>query len=356
MKLYKRKDRGSYYIRHRGKLISLGTARKGWAQQLLEDYQAKALGIYRVPKKRLRDLVTPYLTRCASYNKATTLDDKKRTLEMFCTQANNPWLGQVNGRMVESYLASRVGKITKRVISPDRWNSERQILSNFFRSLIAERMLRDNPCSGVEKRKITKNKAKTALSEAQEAALDKWLASGEEREDLALMRFKGLSEEAREEAARVKAVAINTGLRARELVNLWWTDIDFDRATLRVSAKPDWQPKDYEERVIPANKATLAALREQKLKRSILGKYVFCRQDGKKYGRGLDAVMHRAFMWAGFEHGGLHTLRHTFATRYLQKGGNLEDLRDLLGHSDIRTTQRYLHGDREEQRKTVNRL
>jgi len=40
--------------------------------------------------------------------------------------------------------------------------------------------------------------------------------------------------------------------------------------------------------------------------------------------------MCRAFVWAGFDSGGLHTLRHTFATRYLQKGGNLEDLRDLL--------------------------
>jgi site-specific recombinase XerD len=49
----------------------------------------------------------------------------------------------------------------------------------------------------------------------------------------------------------------------------------------------------------------------------------------------------------------LFSYSRSSATRYLQNGGNLEDLRDLLGHSDIRTTQRYLHGDSQEQRKTI---
>jgi integrase len=94
----------------------------------------------------------------------------------------------------------------------------------------------------------------------------------------------------REELARVKAVTINTGLRARELVNTWWTDIDFEKATIRGSEKPDWKPKDYEERVIHLNKAALQALRDQKLQRGVLGQHVFCRQDGKKYGRGLGSL------------------------------------------------------------------
>ena len=358
MKLYKRKDRKNLYVRHKGKLVTLGTPKKGWADQILEELAAKQLGVYRVPNKRLKDFVEPYLAHCRSrkHNKATTLEDKQRTLEYFNEQTGDPWLRQIDKSKVENYLDSRIASRSKEAISPDRYNSERQILNNFFAYLIGERVLKENPCKGIQKKKIVKNKAKICLSRVQEAQLDKWLASGEERQDLIKKKFKGISPDLREELARVKAVAINTGLRARELVNTWWSDIDFERETIRVSEKPDWKPKDYEERVIHLNKAALQALRDQKMKRGVLGRHVFCRQDGKKYGRGLDVSMCRAFIWAGFDSGGLHTLRHTFATRYLQKGGNLEDLRDLLGHSDIRTTQRYLHGDSEEQRKTIDRM
>jgi site-specific recombinase XerD len=38
-----------------------------------------------------------------------------------------------------------------------------------------------------------------------------------------------------------------------------------------------------------------------------------------------------------------HKWRHTFATDYVNKGGNLETLRLILGHSSLKTTQKYLH-------------
>src|SRR5215475_4075662 len=181
MKLYRRKDRKNLYIRHKGKLISLGTPKKGWADQLLEEFQAKALGIYRVPRKRVDVFIDPYLTHCKKFNKETTIDDKKRTLNAFKEHMGNPWLGQINKKTVESFLDSRIGARSKQQISADRYNSERQILNNFFSYLISERVFKENPCRGIQKKKIVKNKAKAALSYTQEAQLDKWLATGEER-------------------------------------------------------------------------------------------------------------------------------------------------------------------------------
>jgi integrase/recombinase XerD len=45
----------------------------------------------------------------------------------------------------------------------------------------------------------------------------------------------------------------------------------------------------------------------------------------------------------GFPHFGWHRLRHTFATNYLRQGGDIVRLSMVLGHTQITTTQRYLH-------------
>lgn len=53
-----------------------------------------------------------------------------------------------------------------------------------------------------------------------------------------------------------------------------------------------------------------------------------------------------------------YTLRHTYATNALAKGISLEKLKTLMGHADIRTTQRYthLHERHEEMQRAVSRL
>src|SRR6266545_4817906 len=127
MKLYKRKGSKNWYLRQGETLISLKTTRKAHALQLLEEYQAKRLGIYRVPHKRASAFFEPYLEHCKKYNKASTIDDKERTLGYFKEQAGDPWLRQINRKTISNYLDSRIGHRSKAQISTERFNSERQI-------------------------------------------------------------------------------------------------------------------------------------------------------------------------------------------------------------------------------------
>src|SRR5215470_5968303 len=58
----------------------------------------------------------------------------------------------------------------------------------------------------------------------------------------------------------------------------------------------------------------------------------------------------------GIKNTTLHKFRHTYATRLLEDGCDIVTVQHLLGHSDLKTTRKYLSPDQERARKAVNRL
>ena len=144
-----------------------------------------------------------------------------------------------------------------------------------------------------------------------------------------------------------------TGIRASELINIKITDIDFNEATLRILGKGS------KERIIPIHNLALKLIAKYwkneiynhnklvknkniKFKRDFL----FLNIHGKKLTRqGLWYIIKTISKKLGLDINRIspHILRHTFATHLLYNGVPLRHLQELLGHSNISTTQIYTH-------------
>ena len=133
-----------------------------------------------------------------------------------------------------------------------------------------------------------------------------------------------------------------TGMRISELTNLKLTDIDFENRLLRVMGK------GKKERIVPFNETARDALlrfnRESNLKFKITKEYVFINTRGNKItDRSVERILQESFkqVMDSDKHVYPHLFRHSFATHLLQKGANLRVIQELLGHSNLSTTEKY---------------
>lgn len=135
------------------------------------------------------------------------------------------------------------------------------------------------------------------------------------------------------------------GLRVSELVNLQLSNIDLKSKYIQCIGKGS------KERIVPFGKKAQCALNkylkfrdlivlEQKLKDT---KILFLKSDGKQLTRQDVYNFIRAQGEKIHKHISPHTLRHSFATHLLENGADLRVVQELLGHSDVSTTQLYTH-------------
>jgi integrase len=86
----------------------------------------------------------------------------------------------------------------------------------------------------------------------------------------------------------------------------------------------------------------------------LTSKYVFT-YDGARV-ESVKTAFNAALRRAGIEDCRFHDLRHTFASHFIMRGGDLKSLQELLGHADIKTTMRYAHLSKAHKEKAVNLL
>jgi integrase len=159
----------------------------------------------------------------------------------------------------------------------------------------------------------------------------------------------------------VVLAGLDAGLRASEIAGLQVGDIDGDDLHVRRSIaiirgeRVVHPTKSGEPRTLPMSERLAAALRELAAS-SADGWLLHDRLHRPATRWSVETLLDTAACRAKLSPFGPHRLRHSFATHALRAGIDLETLRRLLGHADIKTTAEYLHSDPSTERAAISRL
>jgi len=148
----------------------------------------------------------------------------------------------------------------------------------------------------------------------------------------------------------ILAVALNTGMRRGEILNLKWKHVNLNKREIFIEKSKSGNP-----RTVDINSALFEELERLK-SGSKTKEYVFINpRTGKPYTK-LQRSFETARTNAQIKELRFHDLRHTFASRLIERGVDIIKVKEFLGHSTVRTTERYIHPGREEKKKAVELL
>ena len=274
-------------------------------------------------------LVPRFLTHLSTERRLSSHTDSnyRRDLELFiayCTRNDVPEWARVDSQHVRSFAAAEF----RRGQSPRTIQRRLSALRSFFNFLLREGVLRANPASEVQA-----PKAKKRLPATLDADLMARLLAFRTAGQLGV-RDKAIME-----------LFYSSGLRLSELTDLDLADLDLRDRTVRVTGKGS------KTRVLPVGRFAVEALSAWVKERATIAavgeQAVFVAQSGRRIS--VRAVQSRIGGWAKRQGLGMHVhphmFRHSFASHLLESSQDLRGVQELLGHSNISTTQVYTHLD-----------
>ncbi|MFX1317854.1 MAG: site-specific tyrosine recombinase/integron integrase [Promethearchaeota archaeon] len=195
-------------------------------------------------------------------------------------------------------------------------------LRSFFRFLVKRQLLPADPTAGLMTPKLGQHLPRTIPPEDVNRLL--WAARNVEKEPI--------------RAHTIFQILYSTGVRVSELCDINIEDIDFAEGNIRVRGKGD------KERIVFLTVPAMNAIVEYLQFRPATGPLFLNRR-----GQRLSPLTVQRTVRVVAQHAGVtikvtpHALRHSFATHMLERGADVRVLQELLGHSNISTTQIYTH-------------
>ena len=323
MGLYKQKGSDywymSYSIRGRQYRRSTKTTNKKIAEEIYCKRKAEILeGTYidnpQGKNKTLKNLVEQYWEDITPSKKPGSQKDDFRYGRYWIQLFDNRYLNEISSDSINQYIQKR-----KKLVGPSTINRELAFLSAVFnKGIKLWRWCKENPVSLVPREK--------------ENQRVKYFSSEE---------FHEILNHLVDWAKPIVLLGKNTGLRVSNLVNLKWSQVDLKNQLIIIDGK---EMKNSENLGIPLNDNALQVLKNQFKQRSTHHSFVFCKEDGTQYSKwGPSQAFKKACKKAGYPDYRFHDLRHDFCSKLVQKGVDLYTVKELVGHKDISTTQRYSH-------------
>jgi site-specific recombinase XerD len=310
--------------------VSTKTHSKPEAQRFLSEFIQKG----KEQKSRqstilLSQFQAEFLTYSTSNHSPKTTRSYKTAFREFIRIVGDKGIRNVTVRDIEQFLSVKKQEASERTA-----RAYFVTLASAYQTAIRWKYLHTNPFRSVEKPRLPE-KLPVYLSKDAFRTLQSVTEDSDLRELFQL--------------------AVSTGMRLGEILNLQWTDIDQTRKLIRVGNSEGFTTKSKRGRNIPMSDqlSEIMVLRKGRASSELVfhlnGKkhreeFVSKRFKASVRKAGLDDKLH------------FHSLRHTFASWLVQDGVSLYEVQKLLGHSNISVTQVYSHLQPEKLHSTVNRI
>ncbi len=220
-------------------------------------------------------------------------------------------------------------------------------LCKAFNLMVADIPSFINPCKSVKKLKEDNEKTRYLTKEEEKALFDE------------LIYY----------LKPIVICALQTGLRRSNILNLKWKHVDFSVGFIEILKQENKGHKTIQIPISNKLKETLYQIIFErfiapiifmqngiKLKLIINSVYVFVNNETNEPFTDIHKGFDKAVERAGIDNFTFHDLRHTVATRLVMNGIDLKTIQDLLAHSQISTTQRYMHAIPERKKQAIDIL
>jgi len=336
--LYKRSN-GIYYYSFKEdgkwKCRSTGQRQKPAALKELVSFQPRQVS---KPKTTFQTFTRDFLSYAETTYSARTLAMYKSILQRLSVFIGDKFLTSITAKDIDLYRTHRLKEI-----SPVSVNIELRTLRAAFYTALRWKLVEENPFKGVPLLRIP-DQLPTYFGKEDFQKLLSVIAEG---------WFKEFT-----------LIAVCTGLRRAELLNLTWKDVDFERRLIQVQSKEGFKTKAGKRRTMPMSEVVYQLLWSKAQLHNCaiqagqsVNDFIFT-VDGKKIAEDLVTHKFKAYVRkVGLDpklH--FHSLRHTFATWLVQEGVSIYEVQKLLGHSSISVTQIYSHLAASELHGAVNKI